>query len=86
MLCITNAFTKNAIVTGIEIKEAETVTDIICKEWFWKFGIPAQIHTDGGKNIVNKLSVTQNVTGTPAYRMPKLEFQQNGKEVSAVIC
>jgi len=30
--------------------------DAIFKEWFCKFGIPAQIHTDGGKEFVNKLS------------------------------
>jgi hypothetical protein len=28
----------------------------IFKNWFCKFGIPAQIHTDGGKEFVNKLS------------------------------
>jgi hypothetical protein len=33
------------------------VADAIYKEWFSKFGIwPAQIHTDGGKEFVNKLS------------------------------
>ncbi len=28
----------------------------IFSKWFCKFGIPAQIHTDGGKEFVNKLS------------------------------
>jgi hypothetical protein len=50
VLCITDAFTKYAIVTAIANKEAETVTDAIYKEWFSKIGIPAQIHTDGGRN------------------------------------
>jgi hypothetical protein len=31
------------------------VAEAIFKEWFCKFGIPAQIHTDGGKEFVNKL-------------------------------
>jgi hypothetical protein len=52
ILCITEAFTKYAI----ENKEAETVAKAIFSEWFCKFGIPAQIHTDGGKEFVNKLS------------------------------
>jgi len=57
VLCITDAFTKYAVVTAIATnKEAETVADAIYRDWFAKFGIPAQIHTDGGKQFVNKLS------------------------------
>jgi hypothetical protein len=37
---------------AIENKEAETVAKAICFEWFCKFGIPAQIHTDGGKSLL----------------------------------
>jgi hypothetical protein len=55
VLCITDAFTKYAVVTAIANKEAETVADAIFKDWFAKFGIPAQIHTDRGKEFVNKL-------------------------------
>jgi hypothetical protein len=55
-LCITNAFTKYELVTAVENKEAETVAKAIFSEWFCKFGIPAQIHTDGRKKFVNKLS------------------------------
>jgi len=32
------------------------VVDTIYKDWFSKFGIPVQIHTDGGKEFINKLS------------------------------
>jgi hypothetical protein len=56
IFCITDAFTKYAMVTAVENKEAETVAKAIFSEWFCKFGIPAQIHTDGGKEFVNKLS------------------------------
>jgi len=56
VLCITDAFTKYAVVTAIANKEAETVADAIFKDWFTKFGIPVQMHTDGGKEFVNKLS------------------------------
>jgi hypothetical protein len=44
------------VVTAIANKEAEMVAGAIFKDWFAKFGIPAQIHTDGGKEFVNKLS------------------------------
>jgi len=56
ILCITDAFTKYAIVCTVDNKEAETVAGKIFEEWFCKFGLPAQIHTDGGKEFVNKLS------------------------------
>jgi Integrase core domain len=80
ILCITDAFTKYAVVTSIQNKNAETVADAIFKEWFCKFGIPAQIHTDGGKEFVNKLSAEMmelmNVSHTrtsPAH--PQCNFQ-----------
>ncbi len=42
------------MVIAITNKEAEA--DTIYKERFSKFGIPAKIHTDGGKEFVNKVS------------------------------
>ncbi len=56
ILYITDAFTKYALVTAIENKEAETVAKAIFSEWFCKVRIPAQVHTDSGKEFVNKLS------------------------------
>jgi hypothetical protein len=44
------------VVTAIASKDAETVADTIYRDWLSKFGIPAQIHTDGGKEFINKLS------------------------------
>jgi hypothetical protein len=55
ILCITDAFTKYAVVTSIPNKDAQTGAKAIFEQWFCKFGIPAQIHTDGGKEFVNKL-------------------------------
>ena len=53
VLCITDAFTKYALVTAIANKEAETVADAIYRDWFAKFGIPAQVHTEGSKNLTS---------------------------------
>ena len=55
ILCITDAFTKYAVVTSIPNKDAQTVAKAIFEQWFCEFGIPAQVHTDGGKEFVNKL-------------------------------
>jgi hypothetical protein len=49
IFCITDTFTKYALVTAVENKEGETVAKAIFSEWFCKFSILAQIHTDGGK-------------------------------------
>jgi hypothetical protein len=43
------------VVTAIANKEAEMVADAIYRDWFAKFGIPTQIHRDGGKEFINKL-------------------------------
>ncbi len=56
ILCITDAFTKYAVVTKVDNKDAETVARAIFNDWFCKFGIPVQIHTDGGNKFVNKHS------------------------------
>jgi hypothetical protein len=40
ILGVTDAFTKYALVTAIENKEAETVAKAIFSEWFYKFCIP----------------------------------------------
>jgi hypothetical protein len=56
VLCITDAFTKYAVVSVIANKDAETMAEAIYKELFSKFVIPTQIHTDGSKEFVNKLS------------------------------
>ncbi len=44
------------MVTAIASKDAEMVADAIYRYWFSKFTILAQIHTDGSKEFINKLS------------------------------
>ena len=55
ILWITDAFTKYAVVTSIPNKDAQTMAKAIFEQWFCKFSIQAQIHTDGGEEFVNKL-------------------------------
>jgi len=96
VLCITDAFTKYAVVTAIQNKNAETVADTIFKEWFCKFGIPAQIHTDGGKEFVNmfghqndrisQCSTHQNLSSTPTVQFSSRGVQQNHQEIRGIIC
>ena len=96
VLCITDAFTKYAVVTSIQNKNAETVADAIFKEWFCKFGIPAQIHTDKRQRIceqalgrddgTHERRAHQNVTGSPTMQCSSGGFQQTSEKISGVIC
>ena len=56
ILCMTDAFSKYAEVVAIPNKEAETVAMEFFEKWICRYGVPSQIHTDGGKEFVNKLS------------------------------
>jgi len=88
VLCITDAFTKYAVVTAIASKDAEMVADAIYKDWFSKFGIPAQIHMDGGKEFVNKLSEelfqllnVRNTKTSPSHRQCNAQVEVFNKTV-----
>jgi Integrase zinc binding domain len=82
ILCITDAFTKYALVTAVENKEAETVAKTIFNEWFCKFCIPAQIHTDGRKELTTfqmnfipylMFNIQKQLRPIPSA-MPRLKF------------
>jgi hypothetical protein len=77
-----DAFTKYDVVMAIANKDAEMVAVALYKELFTKFGIPAQIHMDGRKEFVNKLSALlfqlcqphQNVSGPSTMQCPSGSF------------
>ena len=55
ILCMTDAFSKYAEVVAIPNKEAPTVATEFFEKWICRYGVPSVIHTDGGKEFVNKL-------------------------------
>jgi hypothetical protein len=64
------------------------VAKAIFNEWFCKFGIPAQIHTDGRKEFVNKLSNelfqllnVQHTKTTPAHPQCNAQVEVFNKTV-----
>jgi len=74
LLCMTDAFTKVATITPIPDKEAQTVATAIWSKWICRFTVPEQIHSDGGKEFVNKLALelfqligTKHSKTTPAH-------------------
>jgi hypothetical protein len=56
ILTITNAFTKYSEIVAIPNKEAETVADAVFAKWICRYGCPSIIHTDGGKEFLNKIA------------------------------
>ena len=73
------------MVTAIANKEADMVADAIYSDWFPKFGILAQIHTDGGKEFVNKLSAelfqVLNTKTSPAHPQCNAQVELFNKNV-----
>ena len=56
VLTMTDAFTKYAEIVAIPNKEAVTVADAIFTKWICRYGCPAIIHTDMGKEFINKIT------------------------------
>jgi transposase InsO family protein len=51
-----DAITKYSEIVAIPNKEAETVADAVLTKWICRYGCPSIIHTDGGKEFINKIA------------------------------
>jgi len=78
--CITDAFTKYAVVIAIASKDAEMVVDAIYRDWYSKIRILAQILMDGGKEFVNKLLAER----TSEMQCSRRGFQKDRQEVPSI--
>ena len=56
VLTIMDALTKYAEIMAIPNKEAEKVADAVFTKWICRYGCPAIIHTDGGKELLSKIA------------------------------
>jgi hypothetical protein len=89
ILCITDAFTKYAEVIAIPDKHAETVANELMIHWICRYGTPIQIHSDNGKEFVNKLSKElfqllgiKHSTTTPAHPQCNAQVEVFNKTVA----
>ena len=89
ILCITDAFTKYAEVIAIPDKHAETVANELMINWICRYGTPIQIHSDNGKEFVNKLSKElfqllgiKHSTTTPAHPQCNAQVEVFNKTVA----
>ena len=56
VLCLTDAFTKYAVMLAIDNKEAATVAKAIFEQWVCKFGTPLEFVSDNGREFCNNLA------------------------------
>ena len=52
VLVLTDVFTKLSQAIPTRNQEAVTVATVLVKEWFQRYGVPAQIHSDQGRDFV----------------------------------
>uniref|UniRef100_A0A3Q3G5R5 Gypsy retrotransposon integrase-like protein 1 n=1 Tax=Kryptolebias marmoratus TaxID=37003 RepID=A0A3Q3G5R5_KRYMA len=55
VLVMTDVFTKYTLAVPTRDQRASTVAHVLVTEWFAKFGVPARIHSDQGRNFESTL-------------------------------
>ena len=55
VLIMTDVFSKFTQAIPTRDQRASTVAGVLVQEWFYKFGIPARIHSDQGRNFESSL-------------------------------
>ena len=51
VLVLTDVFTKYTLAVPTRDQRATTVAQVLMNEWFFKFGIPARLHSDQGRSF-----------------------------------
>ena len=55
VLVMTDSFTKFAVAAACKDQTAATVARVLRDQWFVRYGVPAQIHSDRGSNFESRL-------------------------------
>uniref|UniRef100_A0A3B4XMP5 Gypsy retrotransposon integrase-like protein 1 n=1 Tax=Seriola lalandi dorsalis TaxID=1841481 RepID=A0A3B4XMP5_SERLL len=51
VLVLTDVFSKYTVAIPTRDQRASTVAKVLVSEWFYKFGVPARLHSDQGRNF-----------------------------------
>lgn len=55
VLVLTDVFSKYTMAVPTRDQHAATVARVLVSEWFYKFGVPARLHSDQGRNFRSSL-------------------------------
>uniref|UniRef100_A0A8P4KLL6 Gypsy retrotransposon integrase-like protein 1 n=1 Tax=Dicentrarchus labrax TaxID=13489 RepID=A0A8P4KLL6_DICLA len=55
VLVLTDVFSKYTVAIPTRDQRAATVARVLVSEWFYKFGVPARLHSDQGRNFESTL-------------------------------
>ena len=55
VLVLTDVFSKYTVAIPTRDQRADTVAKVLVSEWFYKFGVPARVHSDQGRNFESLL-------------------------------
>lgn len=66
MILLTDVFSKFSQVVSTRVQQASTVADVLTKEWFYKYSVPARLHSDQGRS--NESTVIQQLCAVTASR------------------
>lgn len=55
VLVMTDVFSKYTLAVPTRDQRASTVAQVLVSEWFYKFGVPARVHSDQGRNFESSL-------------------------------
>lgn len=61
VLVMTDVFSKYMLAVPTRDQQASTVVQVLVAEWFFRFGVPARIHSDQGRNF-ESLLILVNLT------------------------
>lgn len=55
VLVLTDVFSKYTVAVPTRDQRATTVAKVLVSEWFYKFGVPARLHSEQGRNFESSL-------------------------------
>ena len=80
ILVMTDVFSKYTQAVPTRDQKATTVANILVHEWFYRFGVPARIHSDQGRNFESALiSQLCQIYGVQKTRTTPYHPQGNGQ-------